>query len=88
MKIIEIWELEDLVETSQKFLQGSNNILKKACFVLTTYGFQIKTFWDFGFLPMCKATKGGFFFKECDSFFKSPNLQKKIFQKNYPELEI
>ena len=25
------------------------------------------------------------FFRKCDSFFKSP---KKIFQKNYPELEI
>ena len=29
-----------------------------------------------------------FFFRNCDSFFKSPNLQKKIFQKNYPQLEI
>ena len=31
-----------------------------------------------------------FFFRKCDSFFKSPNLQisKKIFQKNYPELKF
>ena len=28
------------------------------------------------------------FFRKCDSFFKSPKIQKKIFQKNYPELEI
>ena len=25
---------------------------------------------------------------KCDSFFKSPNFPQKIFQKNYPELEI
>ena len=28
-----------------------------------------------------------FFFRKCDSFFKSPNLQKNI-PKNYPELKI
>ena len=28
------------------------------------------------------------FFREWDSFFKSPNLQKKIIPKNYPKLEI
>ena len=35
----------------------------------------------------CGTFKGGFFFRKCDSFFKSPNLQKK-FPKNYPKLEI
>ena len=33
------------------------------------------------------CTKGGFFSKSVIRFFKSPNLQKKIFQKNYPKLE-
>ena len=28
------------------------------------------------------------FFRKCDSFFKSPNLQKENIPKNYPELEI
>ena len=28
------------------------------------------------------------FFIKCDSFFKSPDLKKKIIPKNYPELEI
>ena len=28
------------------------------------------------------------FFRKCDSFFKSPNLQNKNIPKNYPELEI
>ena len=35
-----------------------------------------------------ESGKGGFFFRKCDSFFRYPNLKKKIFQKNYPELEI
>jgi hypothetical protein len=35
-----------------------------------------------------KYTKGAFFFRKSDSFFKSHNLPKKIFQENYPELEI
>ena len=39
-------------------------------------------------LKLKKLGKGGFFFRKCDSFFKSPNLQKKDFPKNYPELEI
>jgi hypothetical protein len=34
------------------------------------------------------SCKGAFFFRKWDSFFKSPNLLKKLFQKNYPELEI
>ena len=31
--------------------------------------------------------KGGFLFRKCDSFFKSPNLKRNI-PKNDPELEI
>ena len=31
--------------------------------------------------------KGGFFFRKCDSFFKSPILQKKIFQKTILNLK-
>ena len=32
--------------------------------------------------------KGGFFFRKCNVFFRSPNLKKKNIPKNYPELEI
>ena len=31
-------------------------------------------------ITFCHDTKGGFF-RKCDSFFRSPNLEKKIFQK-------
>ena len=35
------------------------------------------------------VTKGGFFFRECDVFFRSPNLKKKKnIPKTLPELEI
>ena len=46
------------------------------------------------FLPLdvkfevTELTKGGFFQKVLFGFFRSPNLQKKIFQKIIPELEI
>ena len=33
-------------------------------------------------------SKVGFFFRKCDLFLKSPNLQKKITPNQYPELEI
>ena len=32
--------------------------------------------------------KGGFFSERADSFFKSPNLQKKIFQKTILDLKF
>ena len=33
------------------------------------------------------SSKGGFFFIKYDSFFKSPNLKKKIFQKSILNLK-
>ena len=35
-----------------------------------------------------RVTKGGFFFRKCDSFFRSPNLEKKIFQKTILNLKF
>ena len=32
--------------------------------------------------------KGGFFFRKFDSFFKSPNLQKEVFQKTILSLKF
>ena len=40
------------------------------------------------FIIFCLIGKGAFFFRKWDSFFKYPNLPKKIIPKNYPELEI
>ena len=35
-----------------------------------------------------KSIKGGFFFRKCDSFFKSPNLLAEIFQKTILNLKF
>ena len=41
-----------------------------------------------GNLEFISLAKGGFFFRKCDVFFKSPNLQKKIFQKTILNLKF
>ena len=55
----------------------------KRIFYLGTYRRKLFNMKAIGWLH----TKGGFFFRKCDVFYRSPNLQKNI-PKNYPELEI
>ena len=77
-----------MLELARQFVESHckpKNTIIFATFDLEEMGGQVRHIFN---QMILSHIKGGFFFRKCDVFFKSPNLQKKIFQKNYPELEI
>ena len=65
--IVMDWDLMPPDEVSLKFIYSKKAICKK-----------IKSITHFRF---DEPTKGGFFFRKCDSFFKFPNLEKKKYKR-------